>query len=210
MSSGSDALGNQVRVHLAMHWTACIVALALLVPLSAQAEECAQWDMSGIQIFDQSNGYVVQFRSKQTGSEFHGIVNSFEASGGKGLVDGRIEGDDLQATVVWDGGSVGVYTGRVNLQGYPEGITHDRMHPQSTASWQSRYKLECLATSSPLLPAPSAGTPTPAQSDATPPPPVDPGEKLGVVERPGKGIGQILHETQPAAPLDKKGVLNKP
>lgn len=42
------------------------------------------------------------------------------------------------------------------------------------------------------------------------PKPVDPMDRLGVTNKPQKGIGQILQETQPVDPLDKRGVLNRP
>ena len=183
------------------NWIVCIAVLSLLWPLGVRAEECAQWDMSGIQIFDQSNGYVLQFRSKQVGSEFHGLADALGSSSGEGLVDGSIEGDDLEAIVTWDGGSVGMYAGRVNIAGYPEGITHDRMHPESTASWQSRYKLICLRTSSPLLPPASPGTPPPT----APSQPANSTDLLGV-EKPGNGIGKILKQIQPPSQEDKSAL----
>ena len=188
------------------NWAVRIAALPLFWSSGVQAEECAQWDMSGIQIFDQSNGYVLQFRSKQAGSEFHGLADAFGSSSGKGLVDGRIEGDELEATVTWDSGSVGVYRGRVNVAGYPEGITHDRMHPESTASWQSRYQLNCLRTSSPLLPPASEPPPSQPTNSPTPIGPLD--KQLGL-DNSGNDFEKILKQTQPPPPEDKLGTTEK-
>jgi hypothetical protein len=175
-------------------WIICIATFSVLLPAGAQAEECAQWAINEIEQIIQSNGWTVQFNTKQAETDFHGMAFSFpgerdpeDKTGDNGLVDGSVKGDDFEAKVTWANGSIGVYKGRVTKGGWLSGITHDEAHPESRASWESRHTLDCLTTASSSPQPPPA--PPPA---ATPPAPPKPFESL-----PPGGTGNFFKQMKP-------------
>ena len=126
-----------------MRWLSLSVFFAL--PLASAQAECVQWAIRASEYFRQENGFWVSLYTKQDGANFHGLAESSDVTG---LVDGRIEGDEFEATVNWASGSIGVYQGRVLDNGYLGGITFDRSHPESRTSWKSFLFLDCLKTAS--------------------------------------------------------------
>ena len=130
---------------------------AVLLPSAAQAA-CEQWDAGGQWALLQTNEFGVAFDLQQTGAELQGQATGFVGYKVRnyGSVDGTIKGNSFDLNVYWNGGAIGVYTGKVGPQGRIEGSTYDKMDPSSTANWRSDTTVKCLTiatstTSAPLV-----------------------------------------------------------
>jgi hypothetical protein len=53
----------------------------------------------------------------------------------KGTFDGKTRGHAVEITVYWSANSIGAYSGKINDRGRIQGSTHDRRHPEQTATW---------------------------------------------------------------------------
>jgi hypothetical protein len=121
---------------------------------------------------DQNNGYWVDLDIQQTGNRLtgNGGFTSKQSTGGtssvfgtvepafhagEGELEGKVDGNAISIIAHWKGeGSIGEYTGTVSPQGWLEGDTKDRMHPESKAHWTSvDNKAKCMDVTAPAAPA---------------------------------------------------------
>ena len=135
----------------------------LSLPAAAHAA-CEQWDVRGKWTIKQTNGFSVIFQLEQTGAELQGKAGDASPQGDcvltatcplfSGSVDGTIKGNSFDLNVYWNGGAIGVYTGKVGPQGRIEGSTYDKMDPSSTANWRSDTTVKCLTIATSTISAP--------------------------------------------------------
>ena len=123
---------------------AIALALALAAPASA-GEVCSHWTLAKTMILQQSNGYNVKLEGHQQGDELHGkaITTQTGTVAGWGTYDGKTRGHEVEISVYWGPNSIGVYKGRINERGRIQGSTHDRRHPDQTATWYSDELAKC-------------------------------------------------------------------
>ena len=151
-----------------------IGALIALVPNASARADCANWDVSGRWVLDQNNGYWVTLDIDQTGNQLTGGVKFVTKKGigykglfysippaflvGEGQIEGNVNGNAITIIAHWKGGgTVGEYTGSISPQGWLEGDTRDRMHPESTARWSSLDRnADCMDVAAPAPPQPQA------------------------------------------------------
>ncbi|MDB6163899.1 MAG: hypothetical protein JWL98_1331 [Xanthomonadaceae bacterium] len=171
----------------------CCMWLLGFSPLVAHAA-CDRWDVSGQWRAVQANDTSPQFTLQQTTTGLQGTASYtyvhksqcvLVACGDdyytvNGSVDGTVDGDAFKVNAYWDNGTIGVYTGTINPQGRIEGVTYDRQHPDTKASWYSDRTLTCAAT--PSGAAVATTTPPPDASSGSDKPPI----ALGRVTAPGK------------------------
>ena len=212
--------------------------IAALSPASA-ADECAQWRVPQDWDLVQDNGFNLNLKTSQDKNQhLRGVATSWNETM-VGNVDGHVSGDKLVFAVYWDNNSVGDYNGTIDNAGHVEGFTQDRNNKSAaTAGFHGRDLLNCAkwVQSSPPPEAPAQSSGPQPSPDATmhksheeagtsppsgpssqdgvgkplPTPPASEAEKLGVIKKPGKKIGDILKETTPPTPEEKLGVFEKP
>lgn len=161
-------------------------SLTLFLP-SAAHSDCTRWTAPGVFYLVQTNGFAPRFILHQTGTTLEGTATYYAKAPWQqidGSVDGSFRGNSFELTARWKNGSVGIYTGRVNSDGFIEGKTYDRNHPESQASWYSDQSAVCL-------PSPAA-PPAPKPPAATPQTPPRPFESL-----PPGGAGKLLQQMKP-------------
>ena len=148
-----------------------------------------------------------------------------------GSIDGHIRGDQLIFAIYWQNNAVGDYNGTIDRAGHVEGFTQDRNNKSATAGFHGRSLLNCAkwVQSSPPPEAPAQSSGPQSTPDAimhksheeagTPPaggtgkvlpkPAASEAEKLGVTEKPGRGIGDTLEETTPPTPEERRGITER-
>jgi hypothetical protein len=175
-------------------------ATVAFIPLSSAYADCTQWDVSGEWRLDQNNGYWIDMTLEQVGSQLKGdgqYVTKEKSGGGgfpevsfggKGELEGNVDGNSISIIAHWKEGGIGEYTGTVSPQGWLEGDTKDRMHPEyGTWHWTSvDKKATCLDV---------ATTPAPP-----PPAPASPLDQAGVLKKPGMGGDIFKKTTTPVTP----------
>jgi hypothetical protein len=127
--------------------------LASAAPADAR-EVCTEWKLGSLLTVHQSNGANIELKGQQQGTELRGTaINAYVPKSGpftdsdpvvkKATYDGKARGHEVEFTVYWNANSIGVYTGKINERGRIEGNTHDRMHPESTATWYADELASC-------------------------------------------------------------------
>ena len=127
--------------------------LASAVPAVA-GEVCTHWKIPATLTIHQSNGYQVGLYGRQDGNDLRGTADNFvitkrtTTSGAtntvnKGNFDGKTNGHEIAISVYWSPDSIGVYTAKINGRGRIEGHTHDRRHPDQTATWYADELASC-------------------------------------------------------------------
>jgi hypothetical protein len=101
---------------------------------------CAKWTFGAVNVtFSQGNGWDLHLRTDT------GVAAASGPRGGRmnGTYSGGVEGNRVNFTVRWDGGSVGKYEGWVREDGIASGGTHDETHPGPGTAWTSGHKFRC-------------------------------------------------------------------
>jgi hypothetical protein len=133
--------------------TTVAATLASAVPALA-ADVCSNWNIPARLMIHQSNGYQVELDGRQEGNELRGTASSFAVakrstmtgstqSVTNGNFDGKTHGHEFEISVYWSPNSIGVYTAKINGRGRIEGSTHDRRHPEQTATWYADELASC-------------------------------------------------------------------
>ena len=96
------------------------------------ANVAGDWDII------QSNGFTVHVHLTQDGDRLFGSA-SVGASAAEVTEESRIDGNACLIVLRWEpaGGSVGEYHGFIGVNRRLTGVTFDRAHPGSQASWFS-------------------------------------------------------------------------
>jgi hypothetical protein len=134
-----------------------VSALVVFASSASAKEVCTQWNLNGTLNIHQSNGFVVELITTQRGNELKGtaktghVPKSGPLTGSDpvfqgGNFDGKVRNNEFQVTVYWSANSIGVYSGKINERGRIEGNTHDRLHPESTATWYVESTVSCAKT----------------------------------------------------------------
>ncbi|MGE5152211.1 MAG: hypothetical protein ACM3II_18995 [Rhodospirillaceae bacterium] len=123
---------------------AATLVLAVAAPAGA-GEVCSHWALAKVLTLSQSNGYRVKLEGHQQGDELHGkaVTTESGAVAGWGTYDGKTHGHEVEIEVYWGPNVIGVYKGKINEHGRIEGRTHDRRHPDQSASWYADELAKC-------------------------------------------------------------------
>jgi hypothetical protein len=154
-SSFSRAIIGSSSILLSLtRWVVLGVSFCALLPYAAYAA-CSDFDASGRWEAVQSNGFVVQFKLKQSGTVLHGtasypvhddglfLVGPLDMRKG-GRADGAIRGRKVMINVYWDSNnSIGIYKGTVGSDGHINGVTYDKLSPSNVATWFTHGSLKC-------------------------------------------------------------------
>ncbi len=139
-----------VLILVAATVTATLVGAVRAVP----GEVCTHWNIPVRLMIHQSNGYQVELDGRQEGNDLRGTSSSFAIAKRStmtgstqavtnGNFDGKTHGHEVQISVYWSPSSIGVYTAKINGRGRIEGSTHDRRHPEQTATWYADELASC-------------------------------------------------------------------
>lgn len=125
-------------------------ANAIATPSTAQAA-CAHWRLprtaSGYYGITQSNRWHVNVRFSN-----HSALAYPPSSGGFDIVwRGQLSVSSFSADLVkliisWQNGAGGIYTGAIDGNGFISGVTVDRFHPTSRATWHMLQHAVCGVT----------------------------------------------------------------
>jgi hypothetical protein len=111
-------------------------------PTDAQAATCQRWRLPKDNWISQSNGWTTRLEY------FYAPYNQWYAvgyrTGSYNMVSTSVNftnwsADLVRFSIVWQGGSEGVYTGTIAPDGHVTGTTVDRWHPQYRAYWDMGY-----------------------------------------------------------------------
>ena len=140
-----------------------IFALIVLLPPAARAA-CLQWDVTGGAGWHavQSSGVAPLFTLEQNQIVLQGTAEYGRYNPTKdvvGAVNGTIQGNSFDVTIVWNDGGVAGYTGKVGSDGRLRGIAFNRRNPGDQVNWYSDVAFKCLtaAADAPPLPAKKLG-----------------------------------------------------
>jgi hypothetical protein len=129
------------------------VAALLALPSGAASAACSVWDVSNQSLWGakQSNGYVLGFTFQQHDRVLSGTAYYYPAGYSSnrtgGTIKGIINGDRLDFSVSWGGGSKGLYTGFIASNGTLSGNTRDAKNRNSRATWYAAksQKARCVS-----------------------------------------------------------------
>jgi hypothetical protein len=126
--------------------------LAWALPAAAQSG-CGAWDVSGIRTIEQGNGIRVNANLQQAGDTVTGtatwtqtVSNSREtySRAYDAGVEGALDGDRFDVVMTWNNGSVGVYSGTIDAQGFvASGLNYDRRRPDVRVTWRNVEPFRC-------------------------------------------------------------------
>ena len=129
-----------------------LAAAAALVPAASASATttipsgCSQWALDH-QAFHQSNGWDARFDFRTAAfSTFDGRASSYDNRGnfaGFGWVRGTLFGDELNFSITWDSGPVGIYHATINRFGQAFGTSWDMRSPWSKATWAMYPDARC-------------------------------------------------------------------
>jgi hypothetical protein len=125
--------------------------LLVLSPASGNAA-CNTWDVSNHSLWGakQSNGYILGFTFQQRAQALSGTAYYYPAGYSSkrthGTIKGTINGDRLDFSVSWGGGSKGLYTSFIANDGTLSGNTRDAKNRNSRATWYAAksQKARCV------------------------------------------------------------------
>ncbi len=100
----------------------------------------AAFDVTGEWVAHQSNGFDVTFHIRPTKGDFTKLDVEARSGGGFAQGTGKVSGNSFLATVDWEAGPVGRYTGTFGGDGRLSGATFDLANPSSQATWFSQKK----------------------------------------------------------------------
>jgi hypothetical protein len=131
---------------------------AFAISASPHVNACEKWDVSGQWAAVQSNDTNANLSLQQSGKSLQGTGVYYYVPSSSCIafcegedpvqvnasVDGTLDGDAIAFTAYWSNDTIGVYTGKIGPQGRIEGISYDRQHPKTIASWYSSRTATCL------------------------------------------------------------------
>jgi hypothetical protein len=122
----------------------------------AQAR-CNEWDVGKFVAIQSNTSQPLRFnlsvRDRNPGEKYYPsryLVGNVKYGNVFGEVIDPGTGDDfvnfggLRFTVRWNNGATGLYSGRIDSNGYISGFTYDLANTNSTATWNNRKPLQCL------------------------------------------------------------------
>jgi hypothetical protein len=124
-----------------------LILLVTMALLPANVQGACSWDGTGIWQIRQNNHFITILNLQQTGIELHGTAEVFNEAQDqlldRGSVLGKLSESTFSATVTWKSGAIGQYSGTINSQGYLQGQTYDKTHPQVTAGFDRGQLFIC-------------------------------------------------------------------